>query len=308
MNRIYESILETIGNTPVVQLNRLARDVAATVLVKCEFFNPAGCVKERIGLAMIEAAERAGLLGPGGHVVEPTSGNTGIGLAMVCAVRGYDITLVMPESLSVERRKILQAFGARLELTPAKGGMKAAIARAQELADQDDKIYLPMQFRNEANPAAHRTTTGPEILAATGGRLDAFVAGVGTGGTLTGTGESLKRQLGNDVKIVAVEPAGSPVLSGGTPGSHRIQGIGAGFVPEVLNVALIDEIVQVRDEDAMRTARRLAREEGIFCGISSGAATWAALEVARDYDAGQTVLALLPDTGERYLSTDLWSL
>ncbi|GAB4312594.1 MAG: cysteine synthase A [Promethearchaeota archaeon] len=309
MGKVHESIISTIGRTPVVRLNKIAKDVPPTVLVKLEAFNPAGSVKDRIAMSMIEAAERAGLIKPGeSHVVEPTSGNTGVGLAMVCAAKGYQLTLTMPESMSLERRKILKAFGANLVLTPASGGMKAAIEKAQELAEKDGKVFIPQQFKNKANPEVHRQTTAREIIEDTGGKLDAFVAGVGTGGTVTGVGEVLKKELGGGVKVFAVEPKDSPVLSGGSPGPHKIQGIGAGFVPDVLNTKVYDEVIAVAFEDAVATSRALASQEGIFVGISSGAAAWAALHVAPGFSEDQVVLAVLPDTGERYLTTDLWNL
>jgi len=306
--KVYESIVETIGNTPLVKLKRVQAGLTeATVLAKLESFNPGGSVKDRIGIAMIKAAEEAGVIRPGdSHLVEPTSGNTGIALAMVAAAKGYRLTLTMPESMSLERRRILKAFGADLVLTPAAGGMKGAVEAAERLAREDPKAFIPQQFKNPANPAVHRETTAREILEATGGKVDAFVAGVGTGGTVTGVGEVLKREVGAHVRVVAVEPADSPVLSGGKPGPHKIQGIGAGFVPDVLDMRVVDRVVAVKFEDAVEVCRRLARLEGIFAGISSGAAAWAALEVARDYGAGQTVVVVLPDTGERYLTTALW--
>ena len=298
-----ETVLDLVGNTPLVHLRRLPASGAAQVWAKLERFNPGGSVKDRIAKSMVEAAEEAGLLEPGGVIVEPTSGNTGLGLAMTAAVKGYDLILVMPAGLSAERSALLRAFGAKVVLTPRKMGMKGAIARAEELARQHG-YFLPLQFSNPANPEIHRSTTAAEILAQIG-HLDAFVAGVGTGGTITGVGEILKDALPG-VEIVAVEPAGSPVLSGGSPGKHKIQGIGAGFVPEVLNTGAIDEIMQVTDENAARTARRLAREEGILAGISSGAAAWAAMQVAQRLDKDKAVVTLLPDTGERYLSTGLF--
>jgi cysteine synthase A len=298
-----ETVLDLIGNTPMVRLQRLPAADAARVWAKLERFNPAGSVKDRIAKSMIEAAEEEGLLGPGGAIVEPTSGNTGIGLAMVAAVKGYRLILTMPESVSAERSALLRAYGAEVILTPGKTGMKGAIAEAEELARQHG-YFMPLQFSNPANPEVHRRTTAAEILAQVG-HLDAFVAGVGTGGTVTGVGEILKDALPG-VEVVAVEPAGSPVLSGGSPGKHKIQGIGAGFVPEVLNTDVIDQIVQVTDEDAAETARRLAREEGILAGISSGAAAWAAMQVAERLGQEKVVVTVLPDTGERYLSTGLF--
>ena len=298
-----DTVLDLIGNTPMVRLHRLLPQEAAEVWVKLEKFNPAGSVKDRIAKAMIEAAEESGVLKPGGTIVEPTSGNTGIGLAMVAAVKGYRLVLIMPETVSAERSALLKAFGAEVVLTPGMTGMKGAIATAEEIA-RDHDYFMPLQFSNPANPDIHRRTTAAEILAQTG-NLDAFVAGVGTGGTVTGVGEILKGVL-PDVQIVAVEPAGSPVLSGGAPGKHKIQGIGAGFVPEVLKTSIISEIMQVTDEDAAETTRRLAREEGILAGISSGAAAWAAIQMAQRLGQGKVVVALLPDTGERYLSTELF--
>jgi len=298
-----ETILDLVGDTPLVRLNRLPVDGSAEVWAKLERFNPGGSVKDRIGKAMIEAAEESGLLKPGDIIVEPTSGNTGIGLAMVAAVKGYRLILVMPDTLSVERRALLKAYGAELMLTPGAEGMKGAIAKAEELLRKYHG-FMPQQFKNLSNPEIHRRTTAAEILAQVG-HLDAFVAGVGTGGTLTGVGEILKDTLPG-VHVVAVEPAGSPVLSGGSPGKHKIQGIGAGFVPDVLNTGIIDEIVRVEDDNASETARRLAREEGILCGISSGAAAWAAIQVAERLGEGKVVVAVLPDTGERYLSTGLF--
>ncbi len=298
-----ETILDLVGGTPLVRLRRLPPDGAAELWAKLERFNPGGSVKDRIAKAMIETAEEAGVLKPGTVIIEPTSGNTGIGLAMVAAVKGYRIILVMPDTLSVERRALLKAYGAELVLTPGAEGMKGAIAKAQELVSEH-KGFMPQQFKNPANPEIHRRTTAAEILAQAG-HLDAFVSGVGTGGTVTGVGEILKDTL-PEAWIVAVEPAGSPVLSGGSSGKHKIQGIGAGFVPEVLNTGVIDEIVQVDDDDAWETTRRLAREEGILCGMSSGAAAWAAVQVAQRLGEGKTVVTLLPDTGERYLSTGLF--
>jgi cysteine synthase A len=276
---------------------------SATIWAKLERANPGGSVKDRIARAMVEAAEQAGLLQPGGTLVEPTSGNTGIGLAMVAAVKGYRLILTMPETMSAERRALLTAYGAELVLTPGAEGMRGAIARAEELVRQHG-YYMPQQFRNAANPEVHRRTTAREILEQVG-QVDAFVAGVGTGGTITGVGEVLKQALPG-VLVVAVEPAASPVLSGGEPGRHRIQGIGAGFVPEIVNSGVIDEIVRVLDEDATQTARRLARREGILAGISSGAAAWAALEIAQRLGEGKAVVTVFPDTGERYLSTGLF--
>ena len=301
-----DTVLELIGHTPVVRLQRMPAPGSATVWAKLERANPGGSVKDRIGLAMIEAAERDGLLRPGGVIVEPTSGNTGIGLAMVAAVKGYRLILTMPDSLSVERRTLLAAYGAELVLTPGAAGIKGAIARAEELVRENPGSFMPQQFKNPANPEVHRRTTAVEILQQVDGPIHAFVAGVGTGGTLTGVGEVLKERY-PAVQIVAVEPANSPVLSGGQPGPHKIQGIGAGFVPDVLNRDVVDEVITVTNEEAMETARRLAREEGLLVGISSGAAAFAALRVAERLGDGQTVVVILPDTGERYLSTELFS-
>ena len=303
MAGIADDVTKLVGNTPLVRLNRLTAGLDATVVAKLESFNPLGSVKDRIGVAMIDAAEREGRLSKDSVVVEPTSGNTGIALAFVCAARGYRIVLTMPDSVSTERRQILQALGAELVLTPGAEGMPGAIRRAEEIVAGDPKAFMPQQFKNPANPAIHRRTTAGEIWRDTDGKVDVFVAGVGTGGTITGVAEVLKQRK-PEVRVVAVEPDASPVLSGGQPGRSRIQGIGAGFVPDILRVDLIDEIVRVTDEDAGETARRLAKEEGILAGISCGAAAWAALEVARRPEsAGKLIVALLPDTGERYLST-----
>lgn len=302
--RVAEHITELIGQTPVVKLNRLAGE-GAEVWVKLEFFNPGSSVKDRIALSMIVQAEKEGRLKPGDTIVEPTSGNTGIGLAMVAASRGYRLILVMPETMSIERRKLLAAFGAEFILTPGSEGMRGAVEKALELVKENPHYFMPQQFENPANPAIHRETTAREILEQMGRRLDAFVAGVGTGGTITGVGEVLKRELPH-VQIIAVEPAASPVLSGGQPGPHKIQGIGAGFIPKVFKREVVDEIITVGNEEAMETARRLAREEGILTGISSGAAVYAALQVARRLEKGKRVLTIAPDTGERYLSTELF--
>jgi cysteine synthase A len=298
-----ETILDLIGDTPLIHLRCLPPEGAAEVWAKVERFNPAGSVKDRIANAMIEAAEESGLLTPGDVIVEPTSGNTGIGLAMVAAVKGYRLILTMPETVSVERAALVRAYGAEVMLTPGPTGMKGAIAAAEKLV-RERGYFMPLQFSNPANPEVHRRTTAAEILAQVD-HLDAFVAGVGTGGTITGVGEVLKG-VWPDVRIVAVEPVGSPVLSGRPPGKHKIQGIGAGFVPQVLNTAVIDEIIQVTDEDAAEATRRLAREEGILSGISSGAAAWAAVQVAQRMGKGKRVVTVLPDTGERYLSTGLF--
>jgi cysteine synthase A len=297
------SILDLVGHTPLVRLRRVVPDDAAEVLGKYEVFNPGGSVKDRIAVAMIEAAEREGRLAPGATLVEPTSGNTGIGLAMVCATKGYHLVLTMPEDMSVERRRLLERFGAQLVLTPAIEGMTGAVQQAQELVAEHG-YFMPQQFDNPANPEVHRRTTGPEIIEATGGALDAFVAGVGTGGTITGVGEAL-RATGRDVLIVAVEPARAPVLQGGRAGLHGIQGIGASFLPGVLNREIFDEVIGVHDEDAYAMTKRLAREEGMLVGVSSGANVWAALQVARRLGPGKRVVTMLPDTGERYLSVSL---
>jgi cysteine synthase A len=302
-----QNILETIGNTPLVRLGRIGKGVQATLLAKVEFFNPGGSVKDRIGVAMIEAAERDGLIGPDTVIVEPTSGNTGIALAMVCAQRGYHLILTMPDSMSVERRKLLRAFGAELILTPAAEGMAGAIGRAEALKVADPNVWIPQQFQNPANPDVHRRTTAEEIWRDTDGQVDIVVAGIGTGGTITGVGEVLKARK-PAVRLVAVEPAGSPVLSGGQKGPHPIQGIGAGFIPDVLNTHIYDEVVTVQGEDAYTLARRMAREEGLLVGISSGAAVWAALQVAaRPESAGKLIVVIIPSFGERYLSTPLYA-
>ena len=304
--KIASNVAQLVGNTPMVWLDHLAKGLPARVAAKLEFFNPGSSVKDRIGVSMIEAAERAGRIGPDTIILEPTSGNTGIALAMVCAARGYRLTLTMPESMSEERRRILKAFGAELVLTPAKEGMTGAVNRAREMAAKDSRYFIPQQFENPANPEVHRRTTAEEIWRDTDGAVDIVVAGVGTGGTITGVAEVIKgRKAG--FRAVAVEPAESPVLSGGDPGTHGIQGIGAGFVPKVLNRDVVDEVIQVRTKDAMATARALAKKEGILAGISSGAALWAALEVARrPENQGKLVVVILPDTGERYLTTDLF--
>ncbi len=306
MRGIYDDITATVGNTPLVRLNRITHGLQAQVVAKLESFNPLGSVKDRIAVSMIEAAEEAGLIDEHTIVVEPTSGNTGVGLAFVCAARGYELVLTMPDTMSLERRRLLRALGAELILTPGEEGMPGAVARAQQLAQESERSFIPQQFENPANPEIHRLTTAEEIWRDTQGEVDVFVAGVGTGGTITGVSEALKDRK-EGLRSVAVEPASSPILSGGEPGPHRIQGIGAGFVPAVLNVALVDEVIRVADQDAGAMARRLAREEGILAGISSGAAAYGALEVAaRPENAGQLIVVLLPDTGERYLSTRLF--
>lgn len=300
-HRAVANVLELIGNTPLVRLTRIVEPGMATILAKLEAFNPGGSVKDRICLAMIEDAEMRGVLKSGSTVVEPTSGNTGIGLAMVCSVKGYQVILTMPETMSTERIQILKSFGAQVELTPSADGMIGAVKRAEEIIRMTAGSFMPQQFNNPANPEIHRRTTAQEILRQTDSEFDAFVAGVGTGGTITGVGEVLKKKLPH-VKIVAVEPKSSAVLSGGSPGQHMIQGIGAGFIPSVLNRAVLDEIIPVADEDAYELSRRLTREEGLFVGISSGAAGWAALKVAKTLGPGKTVVTVFPDTGERYLS------
>ncbi|WP_227765814.1 cysteine synthase A [Zhaonella formicivorans] len=305
--RVVNNVTELIGFTPMVRLNKLTGPEDATVFVKLEFYNPASSVKDRIAYSMIKNAEEQGLLKEGSVIVEPTSGNTGIGLAMVAAARGYRLILVMPETMSIERRKLMAAFGAEFILTPGSEGMKGAISKAQEIVQDNPGYFMPQQFENEANPEIHRQTTGKEIYEQTAGKIDAFIAGVGTGGTITGVGEVLKQHIPT-VKIVAVEPAASPVLSGGQPGAHKIQGIGAGFVPKVLNTDVIDEIVPVSNEDAMETARRLAKEEGLLVGISSGAAVYAALQQAKTLGKEKVVVVVAPDTGERYLTTELFKL
>lgn len=306
MPHVFSDLIETIGSTPLVRLQRMTRGMEASISVKLEYRNPLGSVKDRIGASMIQAAEAGGLIGPETLIVEPTSGNTGIALAFVCAAKGYRLILTMPETMSVERRKLLKHLGAELVLTPGAEGMKGAIRKAQEIVEQTPGAYMPNQFANPANPEIHRQTTAREIWQDTGGSVDIFVAGVGTGGTITGVGEVLKHHKPS-VQIVAVEPAASPVLSGGPAGPHKIQGIGAGFVPEVLNVKILDAIVQVTNEQAFETARDLARKEGILCGISSGAATFAAMEIARrPENKGRHIVTLLPSTGERYLSTELF--
>lgn len=309
MANIYKGTLDLIGNTPLVEVTNIEKHLAleATVLVKLEYFNPAGSVKDRIAKAMIEEAEEKGILKPTSVIIEPTSGNTGIGLAAIAAAKGYRIILTMPETMSVERRNILKAYGAEIVLTEGQKGMKGAIEKANELAAEMENSYIPGQFENPVNPAIHRKTTGPEIWNDTDGNVDIFVAGVGTGGTITGTGEYLKEQ-NPQVKIVAVEPADSPVLSEGKSGAHKIQGIGAGFVPKTLNTKVYDEIIKVESEDAFAAGKLMAKQEGVLVGISSGAALYAAIELAkRPENKGKTIVALLPDTGDRYYSTPLFT-
>ena len=309
MSKIYTSADQLIGKTPLLELVHIEKEeqLEARVLAKLEYFNPAGSVKDRIAKAMIDDAEQKGLLKPGSVIIEPTSGNTGIGLASVAAARGYRIIIVMPETMSVERRQLMKAYGAELVLTEGAKGMKGAIAKADELAKEIPNSFIPGQFINPANPAVHKATTGPEIWEDTDGRVDIFVAGVGTGGTITGVGEYLKSR-NPDVKVVAVEPAFSPVLSKGVAGSHKIQGIGAGFVPAVLDTKVYDEIIAVENEDAFATGRLIGRKEGVLVGISSGAAVWAAIQLAkRPENRGKTIVALLPDTGDRYLSTPMFA-
>ena len=309
MSKIYTSADQLIGHTPLLELTHIeaAEGLQAKILAKLEYFNPAGSVKDRIAKAMIDDAEAKGILKPGSVIIEPTSGNTGIGLASVAAARGYRIIIVMPETMSVERRQLMKAYGAELVLTDGAKGMKGAIAKADELAKEIPNAFVPGQFVNPANPAAHKATTGPEIWEDTDGQVDIFVAGVGTGGTVTGVGDYLKSQNPN-VKVVAVEPATSPVLSKGVAGAHKIQGIGAGFVPDVLDTRIYDEVIPVANEDAFTTGKLVGHKEGVLVGISSGAAVWAAIELAkRPENAGKTIVALLPDTGDRYLSTPLFA-
>lgn len=304
--KIFSHIGELIGNTPMVRLNRLAADCPALVAAKLEFFNPSSSVKDRAAWAMIGQAELSGRIRPGTVIIEPSSGNTGIGLAMACSIKGYRLIITMPESMSVERRKLIRGYGAEIVLTPADIGMKGAVAKAEELAASIPDAFIPQQFRNPANPEIHRKTTAEEIWNDTDGRIDILVSGIGTGGTVTGCGEVLKQRK-NELLVIGVEPAASPVLSGGTASRHKIQGIGAGFVPDILNVSIYDEIMRVSDEDAMETARQLMRIEGIACGISSGAAAWAALQVARRAEhKGKLLVFIAPDSAERYMSTELF--
>ncbi|MGB2688312.1 MAG: cysteine synthase A [Desulfobacterales bacterium] len=304
--KVSKNINSTVGSTPLVRLNTIADGLGAEIFAKLEFFNPLGSVKDRIGVSMIEAAEAKGLINPETTIVEPTSGNTGIALAFVCAVKKYPLTLTMPDTMSIERRKLLKHLGANLVLTPGAEGMKGAIAKAEKILENTSNAYMPDQFSNPANPEVHRQTTAEEIWRDTGGNVDIFISGVGTGGTITGVSEVIKSRKPS-FKAVAVEPADSPILSGGQPGPHKIQGIGAGFVPDVLNTKIIDEIVTVTNEQAFETARKLAALEGILCGISSGAAVWAAMEMASQVEnKGKQIVVILPSTGERYLSTDLF--
>ncbi len=305
--QLYPNISDTIGRTPLVRLNRIAEGTKAEIYAKLEFFNPLGSVKDRIGAAMIEAAEKAGRIGKDALIVESTSGNTGIALAFICAVKGYRLRLTMPETMSIERRKLLAHLGAELVLTPGPDGMKGAISAAEKIVKENQDAFMPDQFSNPANPEIHRKTTAEEIWTATGGKVDILVSGVGTGGTITGVSQVLKKR-NPDFRAIAVEPTDSPVLSGGKPGPHKIQGIGAGFVPKVLDVSVIDEVVTVTNDQAFTTARRLAKTEGLLCGISSGAAVWASLEVAkRPESEGKRIVVILPSTGERYISTDLFN-
>jgi cysteine synthase A len=305
MSAIFEDIIAAVGYTPLIRINKLGSG-KATILAKLESYNPCGSVKDRIAKSMIESAEDAGLIKQDTVIIEPTSGNTGIGLACICATKGYRLILTMPESMSIERRKLFKLFGAEIILTPAERGMTGAVEKAEQLAAKNTNSYMPQQFKNPANPQIHRETTAVEIWNDTDGNVDIFVAGVGTGGTLTGCAEFLK-QRNQELQVVAVEPKDSPVLSGGKPGPHKIQGIGAGFIPEVLNVEIIDEIIQVANNDAIQTTRQLASKEGILTGISSGAAVWAAIQLSqRSENSGKTIVVILPDTGERYISTEMF--
>ncbi len=299
-----ESVLELIGKTPILRLNKMTSDKMSKVYLKLESFNPGGSIKDRAALSMLDKAEKEGLITKGSVIIEPTSGNTGIGLAMICAAKGYKLLITMPETMSLERRKLLQIYGAELILTSGELGMKGAIEKAKELAAKNN-YYMPMQFENPANPEIHFKTTAKELIEQMDGKIDAFVSAVGSGGTLTGVSKGLK-QYKNSIKIVAVEPDSSPVISGGNPGKHKIEGIGAGFIPSILNIDLIDEIIRVKDNDAFDTAKNLAKLEGILCGISSGAAVYGALEIAKELGPEKTVVAIAPDTGERYLSTELF--
>ena len=304
--KILSSIINTIGSTPLVRLKKLVEGLEAEILAKLEFFNPLGSVKDRIGLSMIKAAEDRGLINPQTLIVEPTSGNTGIALAFICAVKGYRLCLTMPDTMSIERRKLLKHLGADLLLTPGKKGMKGAIEMAEDILSSEKNTFMPNQFKNPANPKVHRETTAEEIWQATEGKVDILVSGVGTGGTITGVTQTIKMRK-STFKAVAVEPADSPVLSGGTAGPHKIQGIGAGFIPDVLDQSIIDEVITVTNRDAFETSRKLAKKEGILCGISSGAAVWAAIKIAeREESGGKIIVVILPSTGERYLSTELF--
>jgi len=307
LGKVYKNIIETIGNTPLVKLNRITKGIKANLYVKIEAFNPGASVKDRICMSMIEKAEQENIINEDTIIVEPTSGNTGIGLALVCAAKGYKLILTMPDSMSIERRKILKAYGAELVLTPAAKGMKGTIEKAEELSKENDKVFIPQQFKNEANPEIHRKTTAIEIYDDLDGKIDGIVAGIGTGGTITGVGEILRKKIGDHIKLFAVEPIDSPVLSGGLPGPHKIQGIGAGFIPDVLNTKIYNDVIQVKYEDAVETTRKLAKLEGIFVGVFAGAATWAGIHiVSKEFDMGDNIVIILPDTGERYLSTDLF--
>ncbi len=307
MKYFYNSIIETIGKTPLVKLNRITENIKPNIFVKLESFNPGGSVKDRIALSMIFKAEEEGIIDKDTTIVEPTSGNTGIGLAIICAAKGYKLILTMPDNVSVERKQILQAYGAEVILTPKEDGMKGSITKAEEISKEKGKVFIPQQFKNLANPEIHRKTTAKEIFNDLEGHVDGFIAGVGTGGTITGVGEILKDRVGARMKVYAIEPKESAVLSGGEPGPHKIQGIGAGFIPEVLNTEIYDKIITVDYDDAVETARKLARLEGIFVGISAGACAWAAIfEASKDFEEGENLVALLPDGGEKYLSTDLF--